>query len=175
MTIDGPWEVRFPFGWDVATRQVFDSLRSWTDSEDAATRAFSGIAVYAKQFNIDTVHLPTAQPVLLDLGEVREAARVYLNGREVGVSLFAPHVLQVTGLIRPGENSLAIEVANTWLNRLIADDALPHEQRKTRTNLTTGPTSKRWREAQPKPSGLLGPVRLLLPKDVTVELRKGSS
>jgi hypothetical protein len=66
---------------------------------------------------------------------------------------------------------LNIEVADTWLNRLIADDALPEAQRKTHTNLTAGPTNRRWREAQPKPSGLLGPVRLMFPKVIIVNLR----
>jgi hypothetical protein len=62
-------------------------------------------------------------------------------------------------------------VANTWLNRLIADDILPTEQLQTRTNLSTDPTNKRWRDAQPKPSGLLEPVRRRLPKDQIAELK----
>jgi hypothetical protein len=172
MEITGPWEVRFPFGWDVPTRQVFDSLQSWTDSTNAATRAFSGVAAYAKLFDIASTRIPTGQQVLLDLGEVREVARIYLNGHEVGISGFAPHVVDITGLLRSGENSLLVEVANTWLNRLIADDALPEEQRKTRTNLTTGPAGgAKWRDAQPKPSGLLGPVRLLFPQTFSQKLR----
>ena len=162
--IAGSWEVRFPAGWDVPTRQVFEALRSWTEATNAATRTFSGVAVYTKQFVLASERLRAGQRVRLDLGEVREVARVYLNGREVGISSFTPHVLDITGVIRAGENSLVIEVANTWLNRLIADDSLPEAQRKTHTNLARGPGSGPWREAQPKPSGLLGPVRLLFPQ-----------
>jgi hypothetical protein len=67
--------------------------------------------------------------------------------------------------------NLVVEVANTWLNRLIADDALPERERSTHTNLANGPTSgRKWRDAQPKPSGLLGPVRLLFPQEVLVTL-----
>jgi hypothetical protein len=172
LAIEGPWDVRFPFGWDVPVRQTFEALRSWTDALDLATRSFSGTAVYARQFDVDVSLLPAGQQVLLDLGEVREAARVYLNGHEVGVSLFAPHVLDVTSLVRPGTNSLSIEVANTWLNRLIADDALPESQRRTHTNLSLGPTTGRWRDAQPKPSGLLGPVRLVFPQVTTLNLQQ---
>ena len=166
LELTGPWEVRFPHGWDAPTRQVFVALHSWTDATNAATRAFSGIATYAKQFHLSAAQLPSGQRVVLDLGEVREVARVYLNGREVGLSSFAPHVLDVSDLLRPGENSLLVEVANTWLNRLIADDALPEGQRKTQTNLTGPAAGKRWRDAPPKPSGLLGPVRLRLPQEV---------
>ena len=167
--ITGSWEVRFPFGWGVPTRQVFDSLRSWTESTNAATRSFSGIAVYTKQFEIRTDQNPKGQRVLLDLGHVAEAARVYLNGYDAGISCFSPHVLDISGLIRTGANFLVIEVANTWLNRLIADDSLPEEQRKTHTNLTTG-SDKRWRNMQPKPSGLLGPVLLRFPSETSVRL-----
>jgi hypothetical protein len=167
--ITGPWEVRFPHGWDVPVRQEFTALSSWTDSTNPAMRAFSGIATYAKQFNVTKDQLPSGQRVLLDLGDVREVARVHLNGREVGLSSFAPHVLDVTDFIRPGENSLFIEVANTWLNRLIADDTLPEAQRKTHTNLTSPVAGKRWRDMEPRPSGLLGPVRLRFPQQVTVD------
>ena len=163
--IAGSWEVRFPAGWDVPTRQVFEALRSWTEATNAATRTFSGVAVYTKQFTLAPERRRAGQRVLLDLGEVREVARVYLNGREAGISSFTPHVLDITDVIRAGENSLVVEVANTWLNRLIADDSLPEAQRKTHTNLPNGPGSdKRWREAQPQPSGLLGPVRLRFPQ-----------
>jgi hypothetical protein len=166
--LTGPWEVRFPRGWDVPVRQEFTTLHSWTDSINAATRSFSGIAAYAKQFQLSADQLPSGRRVVLDLGEVREVARVYLNGRELGLSSFAPHVLDVTDVLRSGENSLLIEVANTWLNRLIADDALPEGQGKTYTNLPGPVAGQRWRDAQPKASGLLGPVRLCYPAEVFV-------
>lgn len=158
--VTGPWEVRFPRGWDVPVRQEFATLRSWTESTNTATRAFSGIARYARQFDLPAGRVQEGRRVVLDLGEVREVARVYLNGREVGLSSFAPHVLDVTDAIRPGENSLVIEVANTWLNRLKLDDTLPEAQRKTHTNVSGPVGGQRWRDADPLPSGLLGPVRL---------------
>jgi hypothetical protein len=163
----GPWEVRFPHGWDVPVRQEFARLESWTESANAATRAFSGIATYVKQFQLPAMP-PLGSRVVLDLGEVREVARVFLNGKEAGLSTFVPHRLDVTGLVRVGENFLVIDVANTWLNRLIADDALPEPQRKTHTNLTGPVGGKRWRDATPRPSGLLGPVRLQFPRETVV-------
>ncbi len=172
LEIPGPWKVRFPHGWDVPVRQEFDSLYSWTDSTNAATRAFSGTAVYARQFQLPADRLVPGQRVRLELGDVREIARVYLNGRDAGISTFVPHGLDVTAFVRPGENSLIIEVANTWLNRLIADDALPEAQRKTHTNLTGPIGGQRWRAAQPRPSGLLGPVRLVWPREVAVSFRQ---
>lgn len=168
VAIDNSWEVRFPYGWGVTGRQTIDQLDSWTDWPDAAVRSFSGIATYTQQF--DLKDLPAQQRAVLELGEVREVARVYLNGHDLGISSFAPHRLDVTDTLRVGENSLVVEVANTWLNRLIADDALPEAERLTRTNLRNGPTGRqRWKDAQPKPSGLLGPVRLTFHRPVAVQ------
>lgn len=166
--ITGPWEVRFPRGWGVPVRQEFATLQSWTESTNAATRAFSGIARYARQFELPAERLADGRRVVLDLGEVREVARVYLNGREIGLTSFAPHVLEVTGDLRTGENSLVIEVANTWINRLKYDDTLPEAQRKTHSNISGPVGGQRWRDADPPPSGLLGPVRLRLEGDASV-------
>jgi hypothetical protein len=167
--LEGTWEVRFPFGWGAPARTPFDSLRSWTEVEDPGIRCFSGTATYVKQFHVGEELLQDSPRIELDLGEVREVARVFLNGEEVGISSFAPHVLDITRQIRRGENSLTIEVANTWLNRLIADDALPQDQRLTHTNLDRGPKlGQRWRDAEPLPSGLLGPVRLHFPRQFPI-------
>lgn len=101
--IDNSWEVRFPSGWGVTGRQTIDQLDSWTDWPDSAVRSFSGIATYTQQFNLKD--LPAQQHAVLDLGEVREVACVYLNGLELGISSFAPHRLDVTNTLRVGENS----------------------------------------------------------------------
>ncbi|MCP5523631.1 MAG: hypothetical protein H7A46_18995 [Verrucomicrobiales bacterium] len=168
--ITGPWEVRFPWGWDVPVHQEFATLQSWTESTNAATRAFSGSARYARQFDLPAERLRGEGRVMLDLGEVREVARVHLNGRDLGLSSFAPHVLDVTESIRAGENSLVIEVANTWLNRLRLDDTLPEAQRKTHTNIGGPVGGKRWRDVSPSPSGLLGPLRLRFEDDARIHV-----
>jgi hypothetical protein len=169
--LDGPWEVRFPRGWDVPVRQEFSGLQSWTDATNAATRAFSGISRLCEA--VPTVRGSPCVPPARGTGSRGRAGggACILNGREAGLSSFAPHVLDVTGLVRPGENSLLVEVANTWLNRLIADDALPEVQRKTHVNLPGPVAGQRWRDAQPKRSGLLGPVRLRFPREIHVNLK----
>jgi hypothetical protein len=80
--------------------------------------------------------------VLLDLGEVRDVARVSVNGKELAPLVWAPFVTDVTGLLRPGRNLLAVRVANT----------LSNERNK------------------PLPSGLLGPVTLRFKRRVTAVL-----
>lgn len=93
--------------------------------------------------------------VWLDLGEVRDVAVVRLNGKDVGTLWIAPWQLEVTSLLKPGENSLEVEVINVWNNRLVGDLPLPPAQRRTSLSLAT---------VKPKapllPAGLLGPVTL---------------
>jgi hypothetical protein len=93
--------------------------------------------------------------LLLDLGTVKNIARVRLNGRELGTVWTAPWRVEVTDAVRPTDNELEIDVTNLWPNRLIGDATLPPEQRLTRTNIALDP------QAKLLPSGLLGPVRLL--------------
>jgi len=61
----------------------------------------------------------------------------------------------VTGALRPGSNLLEVRVANVWANRLIGD-AQPGAERVA---YTSAPTYRA--DAPLRPSGLLGPVRLL--------------
>jgi hypothetical protein len=60
------------------------------------------------------------------------------------------------GAVRAGTNRLEIAVTNLWPNRLIGDQQLPPEKRKTHTNIT-----KFHADSPLMPSGLLGPVRLV--------------
>ncbi len=169
-TIDGQWTVRFPHGWGAKTLQTFDSLNSWTESPDEGTRTFSGTATYKKNFNLSDGFIQNRR-VFLDLGTVKETAHVYLNGHDLGITGFPPHRLDITDKVRSGENFLVVKVANTWLNRLIADDKKPESERLTHTNLREGPTlDKAWRLAEPKPSGLLGPVRVFARQSVNVNV-----
>ena len=160
--VGGPWEVHFPFGWDAQGRTVFPELISWTEAKDPGIRTFSGVAKYCKTVVVDGELLQRFQRVVLDLGEVREMARVFVNGRSAGTAWHAPFRVEVTSLLRPGENDLTIYVANLLHNRLVGDARRPKRLRRTHTNITRLPNA--WMdpmaEVPPKPSGLLGPVRL---------------
>ena len=62
--------------------------------------------------------------------------------------------------IQPGENKLEIEVANLWPNRLIGDAAKPEADRLTWTVIDHPYEAG----SELLPSGLLGPVRILINK-----------
>jgi hypothetical protein len=96
------------------------------------------------------------QKYFLDLGVVKNLARVRLNGHDLGVIWCHPWRIEVSDAIQPGENHLEIEVANLWPNRLIGDQSLPPEKQFTWT--TRNPYQK---NSPLLSSGLLGPVVLL--------------
>ena len=58
------------------------------------------------------------QAALLDLGDVRESARVRLNGRALGTLIALPFRLPVGAHLKAGENTLEIEVTNLSANRI---------------------------------------------------------
>jgi len=175
--IGGPWQVQFDPAWfypDNGTggKVVFEQLEDWTQRPEEAIKYYSGLATYRTTFQA-----PLEEPraaVFLDLGTVKNVARVRLNGRELGVVWTAPWRAEISGACKPGANELEIEVANLWPNRLIGDATLPSDRRRTVTNvrtydaLTSGTygcqqCEERKRTGKPAElvsSGLLGPVRI---------------
>ena len=79
-----------------------------------------------------------------------------MNGKSSGLTWAPPFRVDITDAVKPGANTLTVEVVNFWPNRIIGDASLPQEQRFTRTNIR-----KLTKDTPLMPSGLLGPVRIL--------------
>ncbi len=166
--VTGPWQVRFAHHRGPTQSVEWNQLISWPRHADEAIRHFSGIAEYQCSFDVPKSWLTEGRRVVLDLGELWAVGRVDLNGKSLGVLWKPPYTLDVTPSAVAGENKLVVEVANTWSNRLVGDAALPHDQRVTRTNVTTS-AGVRWRDVPLLKSGLFGPVRLLPAATAAVE------
>lgn len=151
--LTGPWSVQFTPGWGAPPRLELSRLQSWTEQADPGVRHYSGSAVYHHEFDLPA--RPAGERVLLDLGGVAVVASAKLNGQDLGVAWKPPYTFDVTAALRPGSNQLEVRVANLWVNRLIADSALPESERKTW--VTWNPFK---RTDSLLPSGLLGPVLL---------------
>jgi hypothetical protein len=164
--IDGAWEVFFPDGWGAPEKAIFPELQSWSASDVEGIKYFSGTARYEKQF-LYAMH-PNDHPeasTYLDLGDLSHVAEVWLNEEPLGIAWAKPYRFDVTDQLKPGINTLKVEVANTWSNR-ITGDAITGEN-YTQTHITEtmvkGISHIRvpWEDAPLIPSGLFGPVRLI--------------
>jgi len=98
----------------------------------AVDSTYSGVGVYEGTIQLTAID-PTSR-YWLDLGQVREVADVDFNGTPLGRRLWRPYRYDVTRFVRAGANQITVRVSNTLANR--------------------GGT--------PQPSGLLGPVRMIL-------------
>jgi hypothetical protein len=90
---------------------------------------------------------------------VREAAVVYVNGKRAGSVWHPPYQVEITSLLRAGENSLRVVVANLAINGL-AKGPLPDYKALT-AKYGERFQAQDMNSVQPQPSGLLSPVRLV--------------
>jgi hypothetical protein len=145
---------------------TFEKLVSWTERPEPGIRHFSGIATYHKTLDLPASAFAAETRLELDLGALQHVSRITLNGKPLGILWKPPYCLDITAMVRPGPNELAIEIANTWNNRLIGDGTLPREQQVTRSNLQKEFANP---SKHLQTSGLLGPVRVVFSKDVLIQ------
>lgn len=188
INLSGPWEVQFQQGRGAPPNIQFESLKSWHEYSDLGIRYFSGTAKYFLKFEIPVEYLKDNQEVWLDLGDVAVIADVRVNGKEPFVLWNKPFRMEISKLLRPGTNSLEVDVTNLWVNRLIGDEQFPDDcdwgegkyltkwpdwfengtNRPVRSRVTFT-TWKHWKQNdQLMPSGLIGPVTLHFAKVVEV-------
>lgn len=154
--IDKPWQVTFEsdqYKRGPVEPVAFNKLIDWTRHEDDRIKYFSGTAIYKTSFEVQE---ELDKRLFLDLGKVIAMAKIKVNGKYAGGVWTAPYRIDVTDMVKRGENVLEIEVSSTWMNRLIGDLRLPPEKRPTWAHHNS------WNVDSPlQPSGLLGPVSLL--------------
>ena len=133
------------------------NLESWTKLSPEA-EAFSGSATYTLQFDNKN---NKAENWNLNLGDVRESAKVWLNDKFIGTAWSVPYQLNI-GKLKPGKNTLKIQVTNLSANR-VRDMELKGQEWKIfhEINMVDKDYKKfdatKW---APMPSGLLGPVTI---------------
>jgi hypothetical protein len=117
-------------GWRIVARPGGPARPgSWTDQ---GYPFYSGRGLYRTSFEVPGEL--AGRRLLLEVPMRDDVVEVEVNGRPAGVRLWDPYAVEVTGLLRPGPNELALRVANTPANLL---------------------------NATPRPSGLAGPPRLV--------------
>ena len=175
--IVGSWQLSFPPGWGAPEVVTLDKLISWPEHSDPGVKYFSGTATYSKRFAWDK-ETKSNQRIVLDLGDLKNFAEITLNGKQLPLLWKPPYHLDVTEIIRQGDNDLQVKVTNLWPNRLIGDELLPDDRKWNGISLKEWPqwvldgkpsptgrytftTWHHWqKEDTPLPSGLFGPVRI---------------
>jgi hypothetical protein len=158
--LTGPWSLHFSQGGpELPADRKLNQLVSWTELADKKAEAFSGSGEYTATFQVPK---KKAGEYILDLGKVSESARVWINGQEVGILWSIPFQARVGQYLKPGKNTLKVEVANLMANRIRYMDQQKIEWRRYHeinfVNINYKPfDASVWK---PMPSGLLGPVTL---------------
>ncbi|WP_313958585.1 glycosyl hydrolase [Novosphingobium sp. 9] len=151
--LDSGWKVAFQPDRGAPVSANLPRLGSLSESADPGIKYFSGVATYSRRFTVPASH-KAGTPLWLDLGQVGDLAAVRVNGVAVGTVWHAPYRLDIGKVVKAGANTLEVQVADTWVNRLIGD-AQPGAKAITWTAMPT------YRADAPlRPSGLIGPVRL---------------
>lgn len=156
----GPWDVAFEPGRGAPATTRLPRLAPLNDNPDPAIRYFSGLAIYTKHIDVPR-GWKKGSPLYLDLGEAREIAEVSINGQLAGYAWHRPYLVDIGAVAKPGRNRLQIRVANLWVNRLIGDAQADASAGTPKVTWTATPTYRK--DAPLRPSGLIGPVRLLRP------------
>lgn len=167
VTLTGKWSVEFVEGGpELPGKYETANLTSWTSAPDAKAQAFAGAARYTLHFVMPPGQ---ADEWLLDLGDVRESARVRLNGQDAGALVALPFRLRVGAWLKPGDNTLEVEVTNLSANR-VRDLELRKVDWKIMNdaNIVSVAYGKFEPDKWPlEESGLLGPVKLVPQKKVS--------
>jgi hypothetical protein len=114
--ITGNWRVKFIQGGPVLPADFqTDKLDSWTRLGDTNAQRFAGSALYTIHF--DAPASSGGNNYYLDLGDVRQSARVRLNGRDYGTLIIPPFRVAVNNL-KLTDNVLEVEITNVSANRI---------------------------------------------------------
>ena len=89
-------------------------LTDWLD--EPMLRTFSGRATHLTHVSISAVDLKGVNRILLDSGELKDAANVKINGVAAATLVVHPFVTDIRGLLQEGDNEVQVTVVNSLTN-----------------------------------------------------------
>ncbi|HEX7631732.1 MAG TPA: glycosyl hydrolase, partial [Lacunisphaera sp.] len=116
IAIGADWKVTATRGGpELPPSFVQHGFGSWT-AQGGEWERFAGTARYETEFEIPAG--VQADDWLLDLGDVRETARVFINGTETDLVWSLPMRTKIGAFLKSGKNTLALEITNLAANRI---------------------------------------------------------
>lgn len=101
--------------WGSLKSQTIRGLKPWT-ALGKTWETGKGTVRYKTTANVPAGAISGSSDVILDLGDVRESAHVYINGRDAGVVFCAPFQLSVGKYLHAGSNTIEIDVTGLAAN-----------------------------------------------------------
>ena len=200
MDLSNSWIVDFKKSQGAPGKIEFTSLVSWATHADKNIQYFSGTAIYTKTFALSKETIGQGKLIQLDLGDVKNFAEVIVNEKSAGLLWKAPYVLDISALVKNGDNTITIKITNLLANRMIGDEHEPEDMDWSEPDFTSKglyrgrkllkypdwfikgkarPSNGRYtfstwnyyrKDDQLLPSGLLGPVQLVFGKEQIIEV-----
>ena len=146
-----PWTITFhEAGLTINSQQLFD----WSKHKDEKIRYFSGHVRYSTTWTLKKKEIPQGR-TWLSFPNMKDIAHVWINGTDCGIAWTAPYEVEITGALQKGNNTIEIEVVNTWHNALRGADLgkAPYEGIWTNAKYRT-------KGEELLPAGLIEPPRI---------------
>ncbi|MBQ7420308.1 MAG: glycosyl hydrolase family 2 [Prevotella sp.] len=160
LPINTPWTLSF-MEESPKVNQTFtlDQPQTW-EALSKETAITMGTGVYTTTITINKEQ--ARKHWMIDLGDVRESARVYINGQLIGCAWAVPFILDCKDTLHKGKNELRIEVTNLPANRIADLDRQGVVWRKFKEINVVDINYKKtlYDQWEPVPSGLNSPVKL---------------
>lgn len=169
------WQIRFAGS---SSGQALTSLTSWTDIP--GKQFYSGEADYTRSFELPSGNKKGTH-IFLDFGlgtptvdtrppnangthalldpPIREAAMVYVNGKKAGSLWHPPYRIEISPLLKRGQNRIEVRVYNTAINMLAGQPPRDYTPLYAKYGKRFEPQDMD--NLKPIPSGLIGHVRIV--------------
>lgn len=162
---------KFDFCFSTSLPEVHGTLKqvqvgTWTNYNLPEVKNTMGTGVYKTTFVINPLSAPEW---MLDLGDVRESAKVIINNKSVTTLWAVPFRCMIGKYLKSGINTIEIEVTNLPANRIADLDRRGKEWRVFKEiNMVDRNYNKTgYANWESVPSGLLTPVRLIPMEPIT--------
>ena len=162
MPLIGPWTLSFIDEAPKVNKSfALDHLQTWDTLDDDSAKVTMGTGVYTTHIRLSKAEANANWQI--ELGDVRESARVYINGQFIGCAWSVPFVLDCKNSLKAGDNEIRIEVTNLPANRIADLDRQGVKWRKMEEINVVDINYRRttYGDWDSVPSGLNSEVRLI--------------